>query len=931
MSTPGVGPVGIDDTSQTVRNFVRSGEVRSDTCTPVSPNTATPTPDCKTRPAPAELPEVGTEFLSFRLVRELGRGACGRVFLATQGELAGRLVALKVSVDVTGESRSLAQLQHTNIVPVYSVHHDRGVHAVCMPYFGSTTLADLLRHRRGCTPPPATGAELVNRLRELVAARPLLSPTSTAPAEPPQTETVYARLTGMTFVQAVCWMMARVADGLAHAHDRGIVHRDVKPANVLVADDGQPMLLDFGVAADLKARVTAEAVGGTIPYMAPEQLADLFTTTAPADPRSDVYAVGVILYEWLTGTHPFTPPGTDLAADLPRLLAERQGWVPNPRAVLPGLSPDLEAIIRTCTAPDPARRYQSAAQLSEDLRRHLADEPLLVAPEPFGWGRVQKWRRRHPKLGGSMLTVGVAVVSLGACVEVMHASQMLNAARAEQAQREEEYARELDRLAAVRQLADAQRELRNGRYLFAGQVLNQRDATANLTPVRAILSRYGLPDDPDWRSRPAVTALPADRQQELYATLSDACLLVARGYLQLEDDRVEAARKAERYNALAQAIDPDSPARAVFTQRAEIFRRLGRPIEADAALAEAADTPLQAADDYFLSGDEALAGGRCAEAGDLYRTAVGLDPTHFWAQFQLGVCEHRLGRPAEARACYSAAIALQPDFPWAYYNRAIATVALRNPTEVVRDLTTALELEPQFPLARLHRAHAYAQLNEYQAALADLAAVLSEVDPGGMHVRALLQRAELKRETGDAAGAAADTAAALPLEPTDEVGWLLRGLARVEDDPAAALADIEQAVRQNPRSVSALQNQVYMLERLGRYDDAVGVMNRLFELTHPTPQLTASRGALLARLGRFDEAVRDATAALANTRVESVRAQVVVVYSLASVKKPELRAEAIRLLGELVADGYPTSKLAEDADLAPLRDDPAFQKLIGGK
>src|SRR5262245_7629288 len=119
-----------DDQPLTIRNFVGPASARASTRTP------TPHTDADTPPPLPPLPEIGSEFLGFRLVRELGRGAFGRVYLATQDELAGRMVALKVSVDVSGESRSLAQLQHTNIVPVYSVHHDRGLHAVCMPYFG---------------------------------------------------------------------------------------------------------------------------------------------------------------------------------------------------------------------------------------------------------------------------------------------------------------------------------------------------------------------------------------------------------------------------------------------------------------------------------------------------------------------------------------------------------------------------------------------------------------------------------------------------------------------------------------------------------------------------------------------------------------------------------------------------------------------------
>ena len=108
------------------------------------------------------LPEAGTEFLGFRLVEELGRGAFGRVFLARQGDLAGRPVALKVAADIVGESQTLAQLQHTNIVPIYSVHRAGPLQAVCMPYFGRTTLADVLRHLGGrptaCRAPAASCA-----------------------------------------------------------------------------------------------------------------------------------------------------------------------------------------------------------------------------------------------------------------------------------------------------------------------------------------------------------------------------------------------------------------------------------------------------------------------------------------------------------------------------------------------------------------------------------------------------------------------------------------------------------------------------------------------------------------------------------------------------------------------------------------------------
>jgi hypothetical protein len=248
----------------------------------------------------AGLPRVGDEFLGFRLCGELGRGAFGRVFLARQGDLAHRLVALKVSADVAGESYALAQLQHTNVVPVYSVHRNGPYQAVCMPYLGATTLADTVAVLKVRHTMPDSGeallATLTAKARPVAPATAGDGPRSTTEAEtgvpsadeiarldspqqiqaePGRSAPQLVRLRELGFVPAVLWLISRVADGLAHAHERGILHRDLKPANILFADDGEPLLLDFNLAADTKARarVSAALVGGTLPYMAPEHLA----------------------------------------------------------------------------------------------------------------------------------------------------------------------------------------------------------------------------------------------------------------------------------------------------------------------------------------------------------------------------------------------------------------------------------------------------------------------------------------------------------------------------------------------------------------------------------------------------------------------------------------------------------------------------------
>src|SRR5262249_15155131 len=240
------------------------------------------------------MPEAGDQFLGFRLISELGRGAFARVFLAQQGELANRSVVLKISSDGIGESQHLAQLQHTNIVPIYSVHRAGLFQAVCMPYFGATTLEDVYTNLESLPALPDSGKGLVSTLNAHRSSTQLRSgarrespsgaytllagaPEARAAATTLPLREAPANLKTLeqyTYVQAVAWIAAKLADGLAHAHDRGILHRDLKPANVLLTDEGQPMLLDFNLSEDSKIRGTASGalVGGTLPYMAPEHL-----------------------------------------------------------------------------------------------------------------------------------------------------------------------------------------------------------------------------------------------------------------------------------------------------------------------------------------------------------------------------------------------------------------------------------------------------------------------------------------------------------------------------------------------------------------------------------------------------------------------------------------------------------------------------------
>jgi serine/threonine protein kinase len=344
----------------------------------------------------AEVPER-LRLGDFELLRELGRGSLARVFLARQVSL-NRQVALKVSSYRGNEALTLASLEHDHIVRVFSQTLDpqRSLRLLCMQYVPGTTLEQVIRQLGQRSPQSWSGQSIL----DIVAAP---GGQTTVDATAPRDRQL---LDSCDFVEAVCSLGARLADALAHAHGRGVLHRDIKPANILINHHGRPLLSDFNLAF-IAGNATEELFGGTLRYMAPEHL-DAFnsdTTTPPeaVDERSDLYSLGVVLFELLTGQ----PPFADSAENLPReealhaMAAERRGGAPSPRQRNPEVSEVLDRVVRRCLAPEPGRRYSSAAELAQVLDgcrelRHMARE---MPPA----GLLTKASRRHPQIWALVL------------------------------------------------------------------------------------------------------------------------------------------------------------------------------------------------------------------------------------------------------------------------------------------------------------------------------------------------------------------------------------------------------------------------------------------------------------------------------------------------------------------------------------------------
>jgi tRNA A-37 threonylcarbamoyl transferase component Bud32 len=297
----------------------------------------------------------------YELIEEIARGGMGVVYKAAQTSL-NRIVALKMMLSAElastedvqrfqREARAVANLDHPNIVPIFEVNEHEGRQYFSMKFIAGESLGQMSRK-----------AKWTDKEKNEQAAK----------------------------------LMATIARAVHHAHERGILHRDLKPGNILLDADGQPHVTDFGLAkqfdlpnssGDMATRTGA--IVGTPAYMAPEQASGqkgAVTTSA------DVYGLGAILYELLTGRPPFQG-GTVMDT----LLQVTQQEPRRPRSIAPGVAADLETICLKCLAKEPTKRYASALALAEDLERWTRGEPITARPVSIG-ERIVKWCRRNPSV-----------------------------------------------------------------------------------------------------------------------------------------------------------------------------------------------------------------------------------------------------------------------------------------------------------------------------------------------------------------------------------------------------------------------------------------------------------------------------------------------------------------------------------------------------
>ncbi len=618
------------------------------------------------------LPAEGMPTLAqYEILSELGRGGMGVVYKARHRRLK-RLVAVKMFHPgrqpsdrelerFRSEAESIARLQHPNVVQVFEVGQESGLPFLVLEFIEKGSLAERLQELPLA---PVAAAELVETLSRAIH----------------------------------------------HAHEKHIVHRDLKPANVLLGNDGTPKITDFGLAKILEkpdghadVTQTGEALG-TPRYMSPEQAAGRHNEIGPS---TDIYALGTILYECLTGQVPFVS-----ASVFETMEKIRHDEPVSPRRLQRKIARSLDTICLKCLHKQPAKRYLSAAELADDLRRFLNGEPVHARRTP-AWERTRMWSVRHPSFATAIAACILLVVAGLTALGVQHR-------------------REMDRLDKLRD--DVVHLVDEGKQALE----RQDDRTAKekfLTALSKVLAEPALYDQGlgirgwldhalrdgeqhRWRKRPSPVLFDEKRDRAyLIGLLIDLSRQdgtdIARGAIQdalaltLADDT---AWLREREQLILMDADmllrQGDPANALITldgiknvsyrvwyeRRSRCLVSLGRNEEASRERVRAEQSSSPDSFEFFLNGVDRFHRHDFSTAVRDFDRVLAGDPDHFAGRFFQAATFLELKRPGEAKVGLTACIGQRPQFAWNYLYRGQACLQLGEYANAGQDFQSAIEM-----------------------------------------------------------------------------------------------------------------------------------------------------------------------------------------------------------------------------------------------
>lgn len=704
----------------------------------------------------------GDRILDFEIRDLVGRGTYGIVYRACNLAL-GRDVALKISGRTGNEGRALARLDHPNVVNVYGEYLVDNKRILEMQFIRGKSLEDWVIDRTSGGEP---GKEAYLQWARQGAAEKALSeniatvnPNGQSIGERPS-ETLSRQPSGsagtlpnhvQTDVQVAVWITSRLAAALQHSHSRGILHQDVKPANVLIDAQGDPKLTDFNVAL-ISGYQDHDGVGGTINYMSPEQLKAYCTGDAKAihavDLRSDIYSLAILMLELLGGQKNWGKVKSSLPDPMARqLLAVRLRSTPPNTSKLQGVSQSLAAIIDKALQPNPDDRYQSAADFETDLNLWLTGRDNEFAENPSLVERVSRYIRRNRALIGalaSMLLIALVGLmgwrqmelnQLASCQQLLQecedsADQRLGSVAAEKLGAANvrlnqiwltrfTNANEVERTRVhAKRCAELVQRLELFRFsaLFGqASLLSMHGGADNpaggLTKFQGSdliedgLRAYGVLNDENWFCRAPFSNLAPDLQEAVAENVTELMLVSM-----IHSSRARQPGSQE-WNRVFSRLPPDHRSLPVF----KTLKSGGSfPIwqEGD----ENHDEFLA-----YLRGVWATSLGKDEQAFNWYESALSnRDPKkgeRFWLRYRLALTCQRLGKYQESLLHYAVCLGMRPDFAWIPFNMALVNVKLGQSQPAVKQLERAIELDPKLSAAYLALGAIQIDRSDYRGAI----------------------------------------------------------------------------------------------------------------------------------------------------------------------------------------------------------------------
>jgi serine/threonine protein kinase/Tfp pilus assembly protein PilF len=841
-----------------------------------------------TKAGPGPSPKLHTleRLGSYELEDEIGRGGQGVVYRAIDERLR-RVVALKV---LTGlgpdaqqqiarfrrEAEVASKLDHPGICGVYETGIEDGVPFIAMRFVEGESLAERIRHAHfdeskeletfvsfGRSAPSAT------RATDTDTNTGASKDEGDSPSTLTRTATSSSRLMSRADLEATITLFEKIARALHAAHESGIVHRDIKPANIMLTAEGDPVILDFGLARDHSDESAAALTQtgdhfGTPAYMSPEQISG---SCDQLDRRSDVFSLGVALFECLTLERPFRGPTREalyqsITTDSP----------PDPRRLNRRIPLDLKAVIECALEKNRDRRYATAADFADDLASVRAHRPIAARRISLA-GRLWRWSRRHPMRAtlGLVLALGLPLVAgLGGYI-FANLDDIRAQEEARTAEAVEEALESAFRSLSLAEVDDAQAHFEaaladapNSFEANAGLALTlvrrgkAKEALARLDEAQ---ERFERPEILDSTRAEILSSL--GRHEESAAVLEGAPApstgveWFIEGLRLFERAERPGAGRAEAREFMrgaeamtTRAVIASPPRRAYHYQLAAVVGRLGKKARSHAV----ADT-LQAlwpdSDEAMFSAGFALQDYAPAQAEKAYRRALELSPRAI-SHGNLGIVLARQGKHEEAIASYRRALELEPT-AIIHHDLSNTLRRLKRFEEAVAESRAALALDASQPEIHAGLAQALSSLGRDDEAVAVYQKAI-EIRPG--YAAAHTNLGTIYAAQGKVDEAIACYRESLRHEPELAMThFVLSNALRTKKDLEGAAESLRQTLRLAPDFASAANNLGSLLSQLGRVDDAILHYQDAIKRFPDQPKMHYNLADLLGRRGRKEEAI----------------------------------------------------------------------------